>query len=105
MWMRDFTHHSYWFGMVTACLQGIHAQKAKVGQLHSQAMCDCVSWVMGQTFLISLADMNFYELPWKEVGRQKIFSFLPNILLLNINAAEGLGMTPNRDTLEIRSLL
>lgn len=42
------------------------------------------------------------ERSWKA---KKTFSFLPNVLLININTAEGPGMMPSRDSLEIRSLL
>ena len=104
MGMSGFTHG--WFGMATACLQDTDAQKTTMGQHHSQVMCDCVSWVMEQTFLACLKHVNLYALPlersWKA---KKTFSFLPNVLLININTAEGLGTMPSRDSLEIRSLL
>lgn len=106
MWMSGFTHHSCWFGMATACLQGTHAQKTTVGQHHSQVTCERVNWVMGQIFLACLKHVKLYELPlersWKA---KKIFSSLPNALLININVAGGLGTMPSRDSLEIRSLL
>lgn len=93
-------------GMDTACLEDTHTQKTTVGQLHSHAMHECVNWVMEQICLACLKDVKFYELPlersWKA---KKIFSFLPNVLLININVAEGLGMMPRRDLQEIRSVL
>lgn len=73
MGMNGFTHG--WFGMATACLQDTDAQKTTMGQHHSRVMCDCVSWVMEQTFLACLKHVNLYGCcPWKEAGKQKRLS-------------------------------